>query len=240
MCFVLDHFTYINQLLMLMYGHSIVSCQHTVPASYYYSALSLLTTCARSLLSLSLSVDCTVMGGTKGSKGKRQQGKSPAQRAAHVATVAQELADDASKRAAQLEEATEEEQQQQEEQEEQKEEEEEVEETEEERKAEEPKKRARPVPLSSQPQQRSAPLSAPPPHKKPKLQKGDQVPRGATNPIFIAIEHRQHLEYYYSIANKLTRARKAGNNEDWKEEIEHKFDVSSTLLEDYLKTVCRL
>ena len=56
MCFVLDYFTYINQLLMLMYDHSIVSCQHTVPASYYYSALSLLTTCARSLLSLSLSL----------------------------------------------------------------------------------------------------------------------------------------------------------------------------------------
>ena len=74
MCFVLDHFTYINQLLMLMYDHSIVSCQHTVPASYYYSALSLLTTCARSLLSLSLSLSLLIAPSWVGRREARGSG----------------------------------------------------------------------------------------------------------------------------------------------------------------------
>ena len=96
---------------------------------------------------------------------------------------------------------------------------------EEEAEEEQPKPRGRRVPLASQPADTS---SSPPPAKKPKLQKGQQVTRGLTNPILIAIEHRQHLELYYSIANKLIRAKTESDNAAWTEAIQLKFEVSCT------------
>ena len=99
------------------------------------------------------------------------------------------------------------------------------EEKDEEDEEEQPRPRGRNVPLASQSSDTS---SSPPPAKKPKLQKGQQVPRGLTNPILIAIEHRLHLQLYYSIANKLIRAKTESDNAAWAEAIQSKFEVSCT------------